>query len=554
MQLELVDISTEFFIRMGAQAVESGSHQKLLQSAKSCFVTLLHQGRTTLRKRVALLLGTLSSRFSSSEMQELVNEIIQRIQTESDSDRVRSYIIFLSAVCRGMGAQMTPLGLAILKITSQLMQTKLEDDDLRESCLQTLEVLVGQCPDSIQDHLDGLLNSSLRLLRYDPNYLTSDESHDEAMQECESGESDADSEIEYSDDEDTSWKVRRSAARFLATMVCTNLNILESAIQRAIPLILICFKEREESVRNEILRTFSVLLHRVTVVSDIAVASKLAKSIQSYHTNIVTSLNRMLNRVRMDSSRQIAFGVMREAAPLLDPKQLLEDMPMLLASIRLAISSSSTSTLGTSTGGIALKSESILLLSTCIQCISVRTLDVPPAISSEIISILELASQDRYHKLVADALQIANNMIPQFHCGANRLRGLYDICSTHLATGNTSTDEEVKDRALSLLGTLLIADATLASDRAWEALVQRRLGNEISRLGATRVVTLLAQSPGIEIRASVDAFLAEIIPNLRKNVRNLRERSLQCINAIIKRCVFLSQVTQRICAFDLPLT
>ena len=68
---------------------------------------------------------------------------------------------------------------------------------------------------------------------------------------------------EYSDDEDVSWKVRRAAAKCLATIVCAYPDRFADIYARACPALLACFREREESVKIDVFQAFIALLRQV---------------------------------------------------------------------------------------------------------------------------------------------------------------------------------------------------------------------------------------------------------------------------------------------------
>jgi hypothetical protein len=68
---------------------------------------------------------------------------------------------------------------------------------------------------------------------------------------------------DYSDDDDdVSWKVRRSASKVLAVLIETRHDLLTQLYQTVAPALICRFKEREESVRVDVLQTFIVLLRQ----------------------------------------------------------------------------------------------------------------------------------------------------------------------------------------------------------------------------------------------------------------------------------------------------
>jgi len=56
------------------------------------------------------------------------------------------------------------------------------DNEIAEACLSTFESLVKKCPKEIGPYVEKILELSISLLPYDPNY-TYDESGDTEMQD-----------------------------------------------------------------------------------------------------------------------------------------------------------------------------------------------------------------------------------------------------------------------------------------------------------------------------------------------------------------------------------
>lgn len=71
-----------------------------------------------------------------------------------------------------------------------------------------------------------------------------------------------DSDDEYSDDDDMSWKVRRSSVKCLEAVISTRRDLLVELYGSACPSLVARFKEREESVRSDIFSAFVALLRQ----------------------------------------------------------------------------------------------------------------------------------------------------------------------------------------------------------------------------------------------------------------------------------------------------
>lgn len=68
------------------------------------------------------------------------------------------------------------------------------------------------------------------------------------------------SEDEYSDDDDMSWKVRRAAAKCLAALISSRPDLLPDFHCTLAPALIRRFKEREENVKADIFSAYIILL------------------------------------------------------------------------------------------------------------------------------------------------------------------------------------------------------------------------------------------------------------------------------------------------------
>lgn len=69
----------------------------------------------------------------------------------------------------------------------------------------------------------------------------------------------------YSDDEDTSYRTRRSAAKLLASIISTRPELLGTLYKSVSPVLISRFGDREENVRFEIWATYSLLITQTGV-------------------------------------------------------------------------------------------------------------------------------------------------------------------------------------------------------------------------------------------------------------------------------------------------
>jgi hypothetical protein len=71
--------------------------------------------------------------------------------------------------------------------------------------------------------------------------------------------------LRYSDDDDTSWKVRRASTKLLSACISTRSDLLASFYRIVSPALISRFSEREETVKVEVWATYTALLTQTKV-------------------------------------------------------------------------------------------------------------------------------------------------------------------------------------------------------------------------------------------------------------------------------------------------
>lgn len=91
------------------------------------------------------------------------------------------------------------------------------------------------------------------------------------MADADDEDEDDDLDDGYSDDEDTSYKIRRSATKVLAAVIETRPELLSSIYRDVSPVLISRFGDREETVRLEVWATYVALLNQTRLYGGPAV-------------------------------------------------------------------------------------------------------------------------------------------------------------------------------------------------------------------------------------------------------------------------------------------
>ncbi|KAI1263644.1 TATA-binding protein interacting [Xylariaceae sp. FL1019] len=241
------------------------------------------------KKRAVVALGVLAPCLSDT----ILNALLTKIQTAMKQPGIspvmlRLYITVLSSLARAIphqfGAHLSEIAPTVFATLSQEELQKYTDavndgedhdpefNEVREVALAALDAFVSSCGAQMRPFTDEIISACLRYLRFDPNYADDDNDADmEEDEDAEDDEDDMDEDDEYEedndfdDDDDSSWKVRRCAAKALYTLISTRSTDLlnNGTLYRdvAVPLIR-RFDEREETVRLEVVSTLTLLIRK----------------------------------------------------------------------------------------------------------------------------------------------------------------------------------------------------------------------------------------------------------------------------------------------------
>ena len=250
-----------------------------------------HTGNVV-KKKVVTVLSILAVYFSDGLLDAFISNTTDRFQDPDLAlEKRRLLISMLGSVARSIPRRLGPyikyLASDILGPLSRDYQDPgFEDidedgvvnqamEDVKEAALITLEDFLASCSNEMRPFTNEALDAGLRYVVYDPSTALNDE--DEEMDETESNDGEENDEFGLEDEDfeedaamsegdDSSWKIRRCAAKVLYTIISTrgNGDLLENGTlyERVAPVLVKCFKEREESVRLEVLSTLAALVRK----------------------------------------------------------------------------------------------------------------------------------------------------------------------------------------------------------------------------------------------------------------------------------------------------
>ncbi|KAM4587734.1 cullin-associated NEDD8-dissociated protein 2 [Odontesthes bonariensis] len=536
-QLEALDILSDMLGRLSGALVSF--HSSLLSS----LLPQLTSPRMAVRKRSILALGHLVPCCSHALFSQLTEHLLTELSKGPAASMTRTYIQCLATVSRQGGHR---VGEHLEKLIPMVVKfTSVEDDELREYCFQAFDAFIRRCPKEMSPHVASVTQLCLKFMTFDPNYnYDGSEEEDEDSMDIEDG-LDEESDDEYSDDDDMSWKVRRSAIKCLEALISTRRDLLLSFYSSICPALLARFKEREENVRADVFAAFSALLRQtrtgsghhglIVAGSDPGVSREEEPAVSLLKKQIpviVKALHRQLKEKSI-KSRQGCFCLLTELTHTV-PGALEEHIPALIPGIIFSLTDKSTS----STIRIdALSFFHVLLVSHPPQAFQPHMQVLLPAVLACV--------EDTFYKITSEALLVAQQLVkvmrPQ---GQTAIAGPFDpkpfvkevFSVTMKRLKATDIDQEVKERAISCMGHMVchLGDHLGAELQGVLAIFLERLKNEITRLTAVRTITLVSASPfKIDLSSILPETLSLLGSFLRKNQRALKLGTLACLTSLV---------------------
>ncbi|KAL3213225.1 hypothetical protein MRX96_035569 [Rhipicephalus microplus] len=452
--------------------------------------------RLAVRKRSITAIGYLVMSCSQGLFNKLMDTLLEELAKNTSTSTTRTYIQCIGTISRQAGHRM---GDHLERLMPLMVEyCKVEDDELREHCLQGFESLLRRCPKELVPHVPTIMKICLE-------------------------DSQGESEDEYSDDDDMSWKVRRAAAKCLEAVIATRHEMLPEFYRVVSPALIARFKEREENVKVDILQAYIALLRQTRPLVTPCV---------------VRGLQRPL-RERALKTRQGCLALLTELLQLL-PGALADYLPALLPGLHFSLSDRQSSS--------NMKIDTLAFLGCLLTHHSPQVFH--PHIDTLLPPII-VAVGDSFYKITSEALLVLQQLVkvirPLDQESSFRfepyVKDIFECTLTKLKAADI--DQEVKERAITCMGHILchLGDCLLAELAVCLPIFLDRLRNEITRLTTVKALTKVAGSP---LRIDLSPVLCECVLSLasflRKNQRALKLASLMLLDTLVRNySAYLSQ-------------
>uniref|UniRef100_A0A8C2GC00 Cullin-associated and neddylation-dissociated 1 n=1 Tax=Cyprinus carpio TaxID=7962 RepID=A0A8C2GC00_CYPCA len=525
-QLEALDIMADMLCLL------VNFHPSIL----SCLLPQLTSPRLAVRKRTIIALGHLVMSCGNLVFVDLIEHLLSELSRNESMSTTRTYIQCIAAISRQAGHR---IGEYLEKIIPLVVKfCNVDDDELREYCIQAFESFVRRCPKEVYPHVPTVISICLKYLTYDPNYNYDDEDEDENAMDADGLDEDYQgSDDEYSDDDDMSWKVRRAAAKCLDAVVSTRHEMLPEFYRTVSPALIARFKEREENVKADVFHAYLSLLKQTRPAQSwlcdpdaMEQGETPLTMLQIQVSMIVKALHKQMKEKSV-KTRQCCFNMLTELVNVL-PGALAQHIPVLIPGIIFSLND---------------KSSSSNLKIDALSCLYVILCNHQPQVFhphvQAIVPPVVACVGDPFYKITSEALLVTQQLVKVIRPldqtdafdASPYIADLFACTIKRLKAADI--DQEVKERAISCMGQIIcnLGDSLGADLPGTLHIFLERLKNEITRLTTVKALTLIA---GSQLKINLRPILGEAVPILasflRKNQRALKLSTLAALDILVK--------------------
>jgi cullin-associated NEDD8-dissociated protein 1 len=353
----------------------------------------------------------------------------------------------------------------------------------------------------------------------------------------------------YSDDEDTSYKIRRASTKLLAAVITTHPELLNSLYKEVSPVLISRFGDREETVRLEVWATYVALLNQTSLYGGLPQSQENDTSIRKRKRDSeermdveetpcallrsqVSSLSKaLLQQLKSPKTSpltiQAGFQLLHSLLGVL-PGCLSTQITSIAVISKFVLSQSPT----TSTSGLHLTCLSFIALYFATHSPGTFSASLPT-----LTPVLLKSAGEKHPRVASEAFRVFSALLNAVRPVKNGdwVERLYDQAFQRLSTHDT--DAEVRGCAEDCIADLWVCAPDVIKPKGgkeWQSIC-RTTGNTA---GAVRVVTKVAKD--VEMSDEWVNYCVEwIMGLLKKSERGGKPEVFSALDTLLKRSACL---------------
>lgn len=352
----------------------------------------------------------------------------------------------------------------------------------------------------------------------------------------------------YSDDEDTSYKIRRSATKVLASIIGTRPELLGALYRSVSPVLISRFGDREENVRLEIWATYVLLLTQTGVYGD---------QLKGSESSPVGGKRKREEETGQMDVEETPYALLRSQVPSL-AKTLLKQLQFskaspatlqsgfnllfVLLTILPGCLSSQVTTIMTTTQPVLSQPPTTATSSLHVTILSFLALYFTTHSAYSFSSSLSMvtppllkAVREKHPRVAAEAFRVFSALLAALRPVkvADWADSIYEEAVHRLKANDT--DAEVRERAGELIADLWVSAPNVVKSKdgqEWQALL-RPGGRTESPVKVVQRVATEADVNDQWINACID-WVSNV---LKKSGRTGKHDAFVTLNTLISKCV-----------------
>jgi len=502
-----------------------------------CLTKLLLSRDTLVRKKTANCLASVGPHFQPHLKSKVCLAMVDML-ANTTPQYMKTSINALAAVVQGMGkdCHCRTLVQSIPKLVKVVEGCDDEDDDeVREACLHAFELFVRYHPETVEPNVHKMLSICLNLLSYDPNFAYGEEEDetDEYMADGdEDGYDDDDDEFgDYSDNDDTSWKVRKASAKCLASIIQACPQLLLEVTEASYEKLVGRLKEREQNVLVDILSALQTLVWAICSSTHLGVDARgrCTTLIDKSLPKIVKMATKELES--RNTLSKVKLGYCRLLKELVGGARtsIVPHAHDVLRRVQHVITEKDMET--------NVKVEAFSLLKSLLTLSSEDAYS--PKSLKELLCVLLSAATGKYYKISAEALRVVVAILGIMHrrwddAYVSAVRDIYNMAFQQIVASDV--DHEFREEVIVCVGLLLSQFATKLEpgkvEEALRALFDKMMG-ETTRVPAIKTITTVAASGNVDISCISQDLVQELTTYLKKANNALKFAALSALSTLI---------------------
>merc|ERR1719191_1432060 len=393
-----------------------------------------------------------------------------------------------------------------------------QEHEVVENALNAMESFVSRCSKDIAPHFDELCTVLKALLAYDPNVYAMDDAGDDVVD---------------SEDDDNSWKVRRSSLKVLSAMLHSMPERLHQLYDIFAAILVDRLKEREENVRLEVFTTFGDMVKATKLPGTEESRARTDAMIDKLFPTVAATLHKHLKATAQVKTRQGTLTLLAVLAEEV-PSRLEPFIPKMLDDLVKSMKDSNST--------IRLEALNIFLN------ISMQYSDaaIYQQIAPKVSEVWRNAMVDNYYKIAAQSFRVFGEFLsplrPTADATAYDYVSVVKPCFTHLSTRLTATDidQDVKEAALECFGKCCgrCGDHPALQPEIEQCLPAflERFKNEVTRTPAIKALKTICKGFGKTPMSSIlPTVCTQLTGFLRQQSRPFRHLCLDALVAVHAR-------------------